>query len=102
MTDADRDEAKTAERSAVLQLLEDGVREAHRKVESGRVRDIEREKVRIQWIRALAYSAGQYRQLKNDEELDELAERIETIEQQNQGQRQDAAGRTGSNNFRVK
>lgn len=78
MTNGDRNE--TADRTELLGLLEDGVREAHRKVTSGRIRDPEREKVRIQWIRALAYSAGQYRQLKNDEELDEMAERIEALE----------------------
>lgn len=80
MTDGDRDEVQNADRAELLDLLEDGVREAHRKVSSGRIRDPEREKVRIQWVRALAYSAGQYRQLKNDEELDEMAERLEALE----------------------
>lgn len=78
---ADDENAGGPERDEVLSLLEDGLREAHRKVVQGRVHDAENEKVRIQWIRALAYAAGQYRQLRNDEQLDELAERIEEIEQ---------------------
>lgn len=74
------DEAEPAPRDEMLDLLEDAVREAHRKVESGRVYDAENEKTRIQWIRALAYAAGQYRQLLKDRELDELRERIEALE----------------------
>ncbi len=34
-----------------------------------------------EWIRALAYASGQYRQLKNDESLDEMAERIQALEE---------------------
>jgi hypothetical protein len=77
----DGDPLAAASRDEVLDILEDAVREAHRKVESGRVYDAENEKVRIQWIRALAYAAGQYRQLLRDRELDELRERMDEIEQ---------------------
>jgi hypothetical protein len=67
-------------RDEILELLEAAVRESHRKVESGRVYDAENEKTRIQWVRALAYAAGQYRQLLKDRELDDLRERIEDLE----------------------
>ena len=69
-------------REDVLDLLDDALREAHRKVESGRVYDAENEKVRQGWFRTLGYIAGQYRQLKNDADLEELEERIELLEQQ--------------------
>ena len=69
-----------SDREVILDLLEDGIREAHRKVESGRVYDPENEKVRIQWIRTLAYAAGQYRQLLRDKELDEFDERLSKLE----------------------
>lgn len=81
MTDSGSDGTDPVpERNAVLAMLGDAVSEAHRKVESGRVRDADNEKVRQGWIRALAYCAGQYRQLKRDEELEEIAERLAELE----------------------
>ena len=68
------------ERDEILELLEDGIREAHRKVSEGRVYDAENEKVRIKWIRALAYAANVHRQLQNDRDLEELSERLERLE----------------------
>lgn len=73
-------EVEVPDRAEIIDLLGDGIEEAHRKVVSGRVYDAEAEKVRIQWIRALAYAAGQYRQLKKDQDLEELEERIAELE----------------------
>lgn len=92
MTDETQDDARTngetptegddvPDRDEVLRLLEDGMREAHEKVVSGRVYDAENEKVRQKWIRTLAYAAGQYRQLKKDEDLEELDERLSKLEE---------------------
>jgi len=89
MTDTDTD-TEPPDREEILRLLEDGIREAHRKVTSGRVRDAENEKVRQGWIRALAYTANQYRQLKRDEELDALDERVAELETQLTGGTGDA------------
>jgi hypothetical protein len=69
------------DREEVLDLLDDAIREAHRKVESGRVTDAENEKVRVQWVRALGYLAGQYRQLMKDKELEEMQEEIELLKE---------------------
>jgi len=85
MSDADRTSAGAGElpnRDEILELLEDGIREAHRKVKDGRVYDAENEKVRIKWIRALAYSANVHRQMQNDRDLEELSERLEALENQ--------------------
>jgi len=71
----------TPGRDEILELLEDGIAEAHEKVTSGRVYNPENEKVRIQWIRALAYAAGQYRQLMKDRDLEEMEERLQRIEE---------------------
>ena len=73
------------DRDEMLDLLEDGVREAHRKVVEGRVYDAENEKVRIKWIRALAYAANVHRQLQNDRDLEELSERLERLEDGEEG-----------------
>lgn len=67
-------------REHLLQMLEGAIDETHRKVESGRVYDAENEQVRQGWVRALGYLAGQYRQVLNDRELEEMSERIERIE----------------------
>ena len=69
-----------ASRDAVLDLLEDGIQEAHRKVEQGRVYDAENEKVRIKWIRALAYATNVYRQTLKDRELEQMRDRLEELE----------------------
>ena len=73
---------ETPGRDEILELLEDGIAEAHEKVTSGRVYNPENEKVRIQWIRALAYAAGQYRQLMKDKDLEEMEQRLQRIEEQ--------------------
>lgn len=70
----------TSDREEMLDLLEDAVREAHRKVESGRVYDAKNEKVRLQWIRALAYAVGQYRQLVKDKDIEEMHARLDALE----------------------
>ena len=69
------------DRDEVLALLEDGLREAHRKVENGRVYDAENENVRQGWMRTLGYLAGQYRQLKKDQDLEEMQDRLDRLEQ---------------------
>jgi hypothetical protein len=85
MSDSQRASAGTSsdlpERDEILELLEDGIREAHRKVSEGRVYDAENEKVRIKWIRALAYAANVHRQIQNDRDLEELSERLDRLEE---------------------
>ena len=92
MTDEPQDDARTngepptegdthPSRDEVLSLLEDGMKEAHEKVKNGRVYDARNEEVRQKWIRTLGYIAGQYRQLKKDEDLEELDERLSNLEE---------------------
>ena len=64
----------------MLETLDTAIEEAHRKVDSGRVYDPENEKVRTKWIRTLAYTVNVRRQVTNDRDLQELAERIEALE----------------------
>lgn len=70
------------DREEVLDRLEDVLEEAHRKATNGRVRNAENEKVRIQWMKAVGYLAGQYRQLVRDKDLEELQEEIEQLKEQ--------------------
>lgn len=73
-------EADTAEYGSMLETLDVAIEEAKRKVENGRVYDAENEKVRIKWIRALAYAVNVRRQVTNDRDLEELTERLEAVE----------------------
>jgi hypothetical protein len=87
MSKSDRASAGVDElpaREEILDLLEDGIQEAHRKVKEGRVYDTENEKVRIKWIRALAYAANVHNQIQNDRDLEELTERINELEERNE------------------
>ena len=68
----------------MLDTLDVAIAEAQRKVESGRVYDVENEKVRIKWIRALAYAVNIRRQVANDRDLEELAAEVKQLKQQQQ------------------
>lgn len=74
--------AENMDREEVLDRLEDVLEEAHRKATNGRVRDAENEQVRIRWIKAVGYLAGQYRQLVRDKDLEQLQAEIEQLKEQ--------------------
>ena len=74
--------ANTNEYESMLSTLDSAIEEAQRKIESGRVYDAENEKVRVKWIRALAYAINVRRQVTTDRDLEELTERLETLEEQ--------------------
>jgi len=81
---ANTDEATvdTVDYDSMLEDLDVAIEEARYKIENGRVRDAEREKVRIKWVRALAYSINVRRQVANDRDLQELAEEIEELKEE--------------------
>lgn len=64
----------------MLDALDVAIAEARRKIESGRVYDPENEKVRVKWIRALAYAINVRRQVTVDRDLEELAEKVDRLE----------------------
>ena len=70
----------TADYDAMLDRLDTAIAEAERKIDSGRVRSPENEKVRVQYIRALAYCINVRRQVANDATLRDLQERVEKLE----------------------
>ena len=67
---------------AMLDTLDVAIDEARYKVENGRVRSPENEKVRIKWIRALAYAVNVRRQVANDRDLNELADEVESLREE--------------------
>jgi len=76
---AEGPEVNTTDYDGMLATLDVAIEEAQYKIESGRVRSPENEKVRIKWIRALAYAVNVRRQVANDRDLQELAEEIEEL-----------------------
>ena len=76
------DDLDPTDYDAMLETLDVGVAEARRKIENGRVRSPENEKVRIKWVRALAYAVNVRRQVANDRDLQELAEEVEALKEQ--------------------
>jgi hypothetical protein len=75
------DDEGPSDHQRMLETLDVAIEEAREKVESGRVYNAENEKVRIKWIRALAYAINVRRQVVVDRDLEELTERIEEIEE---------------------
>lgn len=73
-------DAPVADYDEMIDILNVGISEAVRKVDEGRVRSPENERVRIKWIRCLAYAVNIRRQVTNDRDLEELAERLDALE----------------------
>lgn len=71
----------TTDYQAMLDTLDTAIEEAQYKIENGRVRNPENEKVRIKWVRALAYTVNVRRQVANDRDLEELAEQVEQLKE---------------------
>ena len=72
---------KLSDYDDMLDWLDDAIEEAHRKIQSGRVYDPENEKVRIKWIRSMAYAVNVRRQVTNDRDLTELAEEVDELKE---------------------
>ena len=69
------------EREDVLNELREAMNEAlYKFVGDGRVRDPEKEQVRIKWLRAYTHAVGEYRRLVADLEESEHEERIARLE----------------------
>jgi len=71
-------------RAEIIRRIEICLDEALRKVESGRVYDESKERVRIKWIKSVGYLADIYRKLMKDQELEELEGRLELLEKMNE------------------
>jgi len=77
----DDDASRADDYDAMLQTLDVAIEAAREKIESGRIRDEDKEKIRIKWVRALAYSLNVRRQIAADRDLEELTERLEQLEE---------------------
>ena len=64
---------------AMLADLDVAIGTAREKLQHGKIRDEEKEKVRIKWVRALAYAVNVRRQVTQDRDLEELARQVEEL-----------------------
>lgn len=84
MTDDDADSSNGAaarDRDQIIDALDDAIAECQRKIKSGRMTDADRERARQGWHQTLAKLANAYRLLSKDKQLDEMAERIDALEE---------------------
>jgi hypothetical protein len=80
--DDDEEQLTTTDYESMLETLDVAIDEAQYKIRDGRVRSPKNEKVRIKWVRALAYAVNVRRQVANDRDLEALAEEIEALQEQ--------------------
>jgi hypothetical protein len=76
---------QTTDYEKMLDTVDVAIEEAKYKIENGRVRSPENEKVRIKWVRALAYALNVRRQIANDRDLEELAAEVDALKEQQEG-----------------
>lgn len=69
----------------MIEQLDDSIDEIIEKIENGRIRDAEKEKVRIQYYRALAYLIRTKRKVLEDKTLEELEAEIEQLKNGTEG-----------------
>jgi len=69
----------TDDYEAMLEQLDNAIEEIADKIENGRIRDPEKDKVRIQYYRALGYLVRTKRQVLEDKTLEELEAEIQAM-----------------------
>lgn len=69
------------DRADMLASVDAAIEEVERKIENGRVRDPEREKIRIKQYRALGYLLRTKRKIVNDKQLVDMDERLSELEE---------------------
>jgi hypothetical protein len=70
--------SKITERAAILGTLQEAITYLQHKGLKGRMVS-EKEKTRIQYIRALIYAISVYNKILQDKELDQLRDEVETL-----------------------
>ena len=66
-------------RESILIKLDEVIEFLHKRALTGRITKPETDKIRISWFKALDYTCSIYSQIKRDVDLDQLNEKIETM-----------------------
>ena len=67
------------DRELILSKLNETINYLHNKAINGKIRDENKEKVKIQYFKALAYTCNVYNQIKRDIDIEELNKKIEAM-----------------------
>lgn len=74
---------EVADYERMLEVLDAAIEEAEYKINGdGRLRDIEREKVRVKYLRVIGYLVGQRRQVTQDRDLEQLTQDVEQLKKE--------------------
>jgi hypothetical protein len=76
---------QTARDDALSSLSEVIEQSRYKSLGDGRIRDPERERIRIRYLRVIISAQAERRKLLADKEIEELKERLERIEEQQSG-----------------
>ena len=76
---------QTARDDALASLSEVIEQSRYKSLGDGRIRDPERERIRIRYLRVIISAQAERRKLLADKEIEELKERLERIEEQQSG-----------------
>lgn len=80
----DPDLDATQSYDVMLEQLDAAIDEIVDKIDSGRIRDVEKEKVRIKYYRTLGYLIRTKQGVLEDKTLEELAEEVEELKAENE------------------
>jgi hypothetical protein len=69
-------------RDEIMEILSDAISVAHKKINGGRTKHADRDRLKIDWVKVLGYISNIYLSGLKDQELEKLSERIKRLEEQ--------------------
>jgi hypothetical protein len=73
------DDLKPYNRDKVLSILSNVIKKLDEKLEKGRIVNLDNEKIRIQYYKALIYSMDIFNKILKDKQIDNLQDELESI-----------------------
>lgn len=67
------------DRTMILDILSENIQVMNKKVRNNRIRDIEKEKVKVTQMKAVVYACNVYNNILKDDQVDKLEREIEFI-----------------------
>lgn len=72
-------DATTARKEAIRELREVREQARYKAIGDGRIRDVDRESVRVRYLRTIVYAANAERSLLKDRDLDSMLNELEDL-----------------------
>jgi hypothetical protein len=71
------------DRESLLNILAETIRTTHLKITNGRIRDTQKEKIRLETVRILGYLSSVYSGILKDRDLTSIEARLTALEERN-------------------